>query len=200
MKSIASSTLSSNALTTLQVARRIGVSVGTVQHWVERGLLNAWKTPGGHRRIDPQSVSRMEAEQKSAAQPGAKVLLLSRDEQLTALCKQACDQGRWTADVSSENDPMRALIAAGHLEPNLVVIDADDFGSLLDATVAALMSQPFCSPPDFCITFSGDADRYRKALPKHAMHIPILTKPIDLNFLGSIADRSVTNPFSKRLS
>ncbi len=37
--------------TTREAADLLGVSVGTVQLWVESGLLQAWKTAGGHRRV-----------------------------------------------------------------------------------------------------------------------------------------------------
>ncbi|BBD79361.1 GAF domain-containing protein [Aerosticca soli] len=38
-------------MTTREAARLLGVSIGTVQKWVETGALAAWKTPGGHRRL-----------------------------------------------------------------------------------------------------------------------------------------------------
>jgi excisionase family DNA binding protein len=45
--------------TTRQAARQLGVSVSTTQLWVESGLLEAWKTEGGHRRISRESVQRL---------------------------------------------------------------------------------------------------------------------------------------------
>ena len=45
--------------TTRDAANLLGVSVGTVKLWVERGLLQAWKTSGGHRRISRESVQRL---------------------------------------------------------------------------------------------------------------------------------------------
>jgi excisionase family DNA binding protein len=37
----------------------LGVSVGTVQLWAESGMLQAWKTTGGHRRVMRESVDRL---------------------------------------------------------------------------------------------------------------------------------------------
>lgn len=45
--------------TTREAARLLGVSIGTVQLWVESGLLQAWKTEGGHRRVLRQSVDSL---------------------------------------------------------------------------------------------------------------------------------------------
>jgi len=42
--------------TTIETAKLLGVSVRTVQLWVENGSLEAWKTAGGHRRIVASSV------------------------------------------------------------------------------------------------------------------------------------------------
>src|SRR3954470_10117130 len=41
---------------TQAVAKRLGISLQTVQRWVDSGRLKAWKTPGGHRRIDARSA------------------------------------------------------------------------------------------------------------------------------------------------
>ena len=46
-------------MSTRDAANSLGVSVRTVQLWVESGSLQAWKTPGGHRRIYRQSVNNM---------------------------------------------------------------------------------------------------------------------------------------------
>jgi excisionase family DNA binding protein len=43
-------------VTTKQAADMLGVSVSTVQKWVELGKLASWKTPGGHRRIPITSI------------------------------------------------------------------------------------------------------------------------------------------------
>jgi excisionase family DNA binding protein len=44
---------------TRQAAARLGVALRNVQLWVEQGSLQPWKTVGGHRRVDVDSVERM---------------------------------------------------------------------------------------------------------------------------------------------
>ena len=47
----------SSYLSTTQAAQRLGLSVGTVQRMVEAGVLQAYTTQGGHRRILTSSVN-----------------------------------------------------------------------------------------------------------------------------------------------
>ncbi len=44
------------ALSTSEVARRLGVSVGTVRRWSDTGHLAAYRTPGGQRRYSAEQV------------------------------------------------------------------------------------------------------------------------------------------------
>lgn len=44
---------------TVEIARRLGVSIQTVQRWVDAGHLKAWKTMGGHRRISAESAEAL---------------------------------------------------------------------------------------------------------------------------------------------
>lgn len=46
-------------LTTREAAQRMGVSLRTIQLWVDGGHLQAGRTPGGHRRIRASEVARL---------------------------------------------------------------------------------------------------------------------------------------------
>lgn len=45
--------------TTREAAELLGISLRTAQLWTESGLLEAWKTDGGHRRITRASIERL---------------------------------------------------------------------------------------------------------------------------------------------
>ena len=45
--------------TTREAADLLGVSIRTAQLWSENGLLAAWKTAGGHRRITRDSIEHL---------------------------------------------------------------------------------------------------------------------------------------------
>ena len=52
-------------LTTREAARLLGIAVSTAQQWLENGVLPAWKTPGGHRRVRLSDVSALLRERSS---------------------------------------------------------------------------------------------------------------------------------------
>lgn len=52
-------------LSTQEAADRLGVSRTTVQQMVESGRLKAWKTLGGHRRIDRAALDALRAAQEA---------------------------------------------------------------------------------------------------------------------------------------
>lgn len=52
---------------TRDVAQALGMAVRSVQLMVDRGELEAWKTPGGHRRISRASVERWLAQRQGHA-------------------------------------------------------------------------------------------------------------------------------------
>jgi len=56
-------------LTTREAARLLGIAVSTAQQWIENGLLPAWKTPGGHRRVRLSAVSALLRERAGLAPP-----------------------------------------------------------------------------------------------------------------------------------
>ncbi|UCV15672.1 MerR family transcriptional regulator [Quatrionicoccus australiensis] len=60
---------------TSEAARILGISVRAAQLWVENGLLQAWKTPGGHRRILRSSLALIVEQQKLATDQGSEEAL-----------------------------------------------------------------------------------------------------------------------------
>ena len=46
-------------LTASQVARRLHVSPKTISRWANQGRLEHRRTPGGHRRYDPELIDQL---------------------------------------------------------------------------------------------------------------------------------------------
>lgn len=56
---VSTSELKPELCTTRKAAEILGVSLRTIQVWVDRGVLDAWRTAGGHRRVSLESVMRV---------------------------------------------------------------------------------------------------------------------------------------------
>jgi excisionase family DNA binding protein len=62
--------MSTQTVSAGEAARRLGVTPITIQRWVDRGILNAERTAGGHRRIYVTELRRLIAESRPAALSG----------------------------------------------------------------------------------------------------------------------------------
>ena len=116
---------------TAEVARRLGVSIPTVQRWVDAGHLRAWKTVGGHRRIEAESAERLFAARDSNAEtiePGngnASLSVMLVDDNpddrdiLVALVQTALPGAR----ISIAENGFQALVAIGRAVPDILITD-----------------------------------------------------------------------------
>jgi excisionase family DNA binding protein len=106
----------------------LGVSHRTVQLWVESGLLMAWKTAGGHRRIALASIERhverrRQAMQDRSAPTRRKVLLVEDDAATLALYEATMSGWDMPLDVVRAANGFEALIRIGETRPHLLVGD-----------------------------------------------------------------------------
>ncbi len=131
--------------TTREAATRLGVSVGTVQLWVESGLLQAWKTAGGHRRVLRDSVESLLHKKPDVASiapdtkaSGARVLrVLVVEDDPSLLRLYETQIGRWPmpTQVTLIDNAVNALLHIGRVGPDLLISDLqmpgmDGFGML----------------------------------------------------------------------
>lgn len=66
-------------LTTREAATRLGVSLRTVQLWVEADILPAARTPGGHRRIPYNAVEALALSTGLGSETGGKASVTKRE-------------------------------------------------------------------------------------------------------------------------
>jgi excisionase family DNA binding protein len=64
-------------LSTSQVARELGVSLGTVRRWSDMGYLQSYRTPGGQRRFSSDQIEQF----VHSLQQDGSVVRHARDEQ-----------------------------------------------------------------------------------------------------------------------
>ena len=113
-----------DVLSTREAAERLGVALRTVQLWVEGGVLPAWKTAGGHRRISRAAVERLIAERMAA---------LSGDAPLAVRATPASESRLQLMVVEDEPELLRlfTMVIAGWDLPVAVTPASNGFEALL---------------------------------------------------------------------
>lgn len=111
---------------TIQAAKLLGVSVRTVQLWVENGSLEAWKTAGGHRRIVAKSVDDYIQSNQTSPYGNAgkaRVLVVEDNPTVSKFYEAAIKSWGQSIDVITKNDGFEGLVEIGRQVPDLLISD-----------------------------------------------------------------------------
>jgi excisionase family DNA binding protein len=113
---------------TREAADRLGVSLRTVQLWSEAGLLRAWKTPGGHRRILTSSVDELLQRRTGVTArraPGDQyeVLIVEDEPDFRQLFELHLRSWALPIHLASAPSGFDALMQIGASQPDLLITD-----------------------------------------------------------------------------
>ena len=115
--------------TTSEAAKLLGVAVSTIQLWSNNGLLRAWSTAGGHRRIAQSSVEKMLGQQqaisdnKEREQKKLSVVIVEDNEQQLRLYEKQFLNWKMNAHVVTAKDGYEGLIKIGLSLPEVIITD-----------------------------------------------------------------------------
>ncbi len=181
------------AYTTVEIAQRLGVSMQTVQRWVDGGHVKSWKTPGGHRRIDAASAERLFAEHGLAqATPAAdragpvprgiatadSVLVVDDDPIDRELLVDLVRRTLPGCPIELATNGFQGLMAVGRAAPTIVVTDIQ-----MPHIDGFEMLRQLCadgpSRPRILVAVSAHAEADLAALGSLPAGVPYLRKPVD---------------------
>jgi len=179
--------------TTREAADLLGVSLRTAQLWTEDGLLQAWKTDGGHRRISRQSVEQLLAEKQGETPAAPKtvsdrltILVVEDTPEVLRVYERIMARWPFKPQVITARDGMEALLRLGMARPDLLILDLvmpqmDGFQML-----AMLQNMPELSGMTSVVVTGLDAKTIalKGGVPAG---IPILPKPVPFERLLDIA-------------
>jgi excisionase family DNA binding protein len=186
---------------TKQAATLLGVSHRTVQLWVESGVLQAWKTAGGHRRITLASVHRLveqrsQAIQRAHPQGQDKTLpkLLLVEDDAATLRLYEVEIGSWDLPlrVLKASNGLEALIRIGEARPDVLITDLSMPGVDGFRMVRTLRADPTYGRMAIIVISGLDHTTIQSmGLPQD---IPVFTKPVPLAQLRKAIDLALCQP------
>ena len=127
--------ISSNqdVMTTREAGDTLGVAVRTVQLWVEAGILPAWRTAGGHRRIARSAVERLWAERQQELAPAIKarscsktpikLLLVEDDSFVQRVFSSIVATWCFPVALTTAVNGFEGLMRIGESRPDIVLTD-----------------------------------------------------------------------------
>ncbi len=110
-------------------AKKLGLSVGTVQALVEKNELKAWKTEGGHRRISMQSIADYQrrfgraGEDLKDPHSSLKVLLVDGTRETFDLIQGLSLEGGTPVECVWITSALKALINFKAIQPDILIAD-----------------------------------------------------------------------------
>jgi len=174
------------SITTYQAARELGVTIRTIQLWVDKGIISCWKTPGGHRRVNSvevQNLVLLRAHGKTKKNMGEfRVLVIEDDPDICQLYDLKFRAWGLRLKVEFASDGLIGLVKFGEFKPQFTIVDMDI--PLLDGTqiIKALHSTLSVDASRLCVVtgLSEELLGKRGALPDQ---VALLSKPIDFELL-----------------
>lgn len=108
-------------------ARLLGVSVGTVINMIDRGLLTAWRTAGGHRRVDMSSLNqhiiRQEALRELSVRKRMQVMVIEDEEFLRVAYQEVFADWALPIELKFAVNGIEALLEIGRSCPDVLIVD-----------------------------------------------------------------------------
>lgn len=166
----------------------LGVSLGTVQNMVEEGVLDAWKTSGGHRRIKRESVMSLLAKRGSAqvttavSESELSILIAEDDGFLQKLYRKTMDSWGLPLSIEIVGNGFDALMVVGQRVPDVLIVDLIMPGMDGYELVRALHGNPALAHTDIIVVSSLSREDIAKrgSLPPD---VPIYEKPVPFHEL-----------------
>ena len=175
-------------VTSREAAKMLGVSLRTVQIWVENNVLRAWKTAGGHRRVVRNSVEDLIREQERAVSGHSNntglptVLVVEDDEEIRMLYELYFSRWQLPIKLTMASNGFEGLLQIGREHPQLVITDLNMPGMDGFHMLRVLKEESALKNMELIVVTGLDAGEIKEngGLPKD---IKIMQKPIDFDAL-----------------
>ena len=117
-------------LTVFKASSICNVSPKTIINWIDSGHIKAYKTVGGHRRINRQDLTDFMVKQgipvpdeEPLEKQRKKILVVDDDPIIVETLVQALEEDDFDYDVISASDGFEAGLQINHFKPDLLILD-----------------------------------------------------------------------------
>lgn len=115
-------------LSTFAIAEMLQVDPGSVANWIDRDLLKAHRTPGGHRRVVVEDLVRFLRQHKMPVPPEietrpTRILVVDDEPGVTQVITRTIAASHPDYNVLEAQDGFRAGTIVGTLKPDVVILD-----------------------------------------------------------------------------
>lgn len=170
------------------VARRLGISIPTVQRWVDAGRLKAWKTPGGHRRIDAASADRLfeahvaagepDDDAREAAPEALSVVIVEDNAEDCEILRLLVATALPEAQLRLFESGIQALVAMGQDAPDVVITDIV-MPHMNGVEMLRQLSSQCVVRPRLIVAVSSFGEKRLAELGELPPQVHLVAKPID---------------------
>ncbi len=119
-----------NLFTTHEIAKFCSVDVSTIKNWINEGKLRAYKTPGGHRRINRKDLMQFLQDYGMPVPPQIKeekikVLIVDDNKDIVDIISRVLKKQKWGLKIEIAYDGYEAGVKVTSFHPDLMFLDID---------------------------------------------------------------------------
>ena len=115
--------------TVFTASKYCNVSSKTIINWIDQGHIKAYRTPGGHRRINRKDLEEFMKKQgipipeTMAADDRKKILVVDDDPIIVESIVQSLEEDEHDYEVISAADGFEAGLQVNHFKPHILILD-----------------------------------------------------------------------------
>ena len=115
--------------TVFTASKYCNVSSKTIINWVDQGYINAYRTPGGHRRINRKDLEAFMKKQgipipeTMTSDDRKKILVVDDDPIIVESIVQSLEEDEHDYEVISAADGFEAGLQVNHFKPHILILD-----------------------------------------------------------------------------